>query len=62
MGAREQMYPQVMTAWKKHPEGRSASWENMGQVRCHWEDQLGEPGAGALPRGSPARRAAERIR
>lgn len=41
MGAREQMYPQVMTAWKKHPEGRSASWENLGQVRCRWEAQRG---------------------
>ena len=41
MGAREQMYPQVMTAWKKHPEGRSASWENLGQMRCRWEAQRG---------------------
>lgn len=41
MGIHEQMHPNVLTAWRKVPEGRKAAWENLGQMRCRWECRRG---------------------
>lgn len=32
------MTPSVLTAWRRVPEGRSASWEPLGLLRCRWDE------------------------
>lgn len=41
MGLLECMYPHTLTVWRKTPEGRKVSWENLGQIRCRWEERHG---------------------
>ena len=41
MGAREQMYPHTLTAWRKAPDGRSVAWRPLGLMRCRWEAERG---------------------
>ena len=39
------MTPNDLTAWRKTPDGRSASWNRIGTMRCRW-DETRETSAG----------------